>query len=62
MRKSHGWLDGKMDEEGRDSRQAPWEIGLSSMVPGSPAVTEPQVQIQKKENLSKQTHALLIHA
>lgn len=51
-----------MDEEGRDSRQAPWEIGLSSMVPGSPVVTEPQVQIQKKENLSKQIHALLTHA
>lgn len=39
-------MDGWMDEEGWDSRWAPWEIGLSSMVPGF-AVTEPPVQFQK---------------
>lgn len=36
-----------MDEEGWDSRWAPWEIGLS-MVPGF-GVAEPPVQFQKMD-------------
>ncbi|KAG8001314.1 Protocadherin-17 [Nibea albiflora] len=34
MRRKSTWMDGWMDEEGQDRRRAPWEIGLSSMVPG----------------------------
>lgn len=47
MSRKSSWMDGWMDEEGWDSRWAPWEIGLS-MVPGF-GVAEPPVQFQKMD-------------
>jgi len=60
-KRADGWMDGWMEEEGRDSRRAPWEIGLSMHGSRLPAVTEPPVQIQKR-NLSTSTHAMLRQA
>ena len=41
------WMDG-WAKRGGTGRQAPWEIGLYSTVPGPPVATEPPVR-KKKE-------------
>lgn len=35
IERAHGVMGGQMDEEGCDSRQASWDIGLSSLEPDS---------------------------